>query len=138
MKARACMALGAKVIQVEGNYDEAKRAREVAESTGMDFANITLRPFYAEGAKTVPVKKAYVASADRAQYVIEHYQQSPETGDALAILSRSYIALGQKSQAEQARKVLVANYPEHPYLTDPKWPHAPSTLRKMIPFSGHH
>lgn len=53
MKARACMALGAKVIQVEGNYDEAnKRAREVAESTGMDFANITLRPFYAEGAKT--------------------------------------------------------------------------------------
>lgn len=53
MKARACMALGAKVIQVEGNYDEAnRRAREVAESTGMDFANITLRPFYAEGAKT--------------------------------------------------------------------------------------
>jgi threonine synthase len=53
MKARACMALGAKVIQVEGNYDEAnRRAREVAEATGMDFANITLRPFYAEGAKT--------------------------------------------------------------------------------------
>jgi len=52
-KARACMALGAKVCQVEGNYDEAnKRCREVAESTGMDFANITLRPFYAEGAKT--------------------------------------------------------------------------------------
>ena len=52
-KARACMALGAKVCQVEGNYDEAnKRCRELAESTGMDFANITLRPFYAEGAKT--------------------------------------------------------------------------------------
>jgi threonine synthase len=53
MKARACMALGAKVCQVEGNYDEAnRRCREVAEATGMDFANITLRPFYAEGAKT--------------------------------------------------------------------------------------
>jgi threonine synthase len=53
MKARACMALGAKVCQVEGNYDEAnRRCREVAETTGMDFANITLRPFYAEGAKT--------------------------------------------------------------------------------------
>ena len=52
-KARACMALGAKVCQVEGKYDEAnKRCREVAETTGMDFANITLRPFYAEGAKT--------------------------------------------------------------------------------------
>ncbi len=52
-KARACMALGAKVCQVEGNYDEAnRRCREVAETTGLDFANITLRPFYAEGAKT--------------------------------------------------------------------------------------
>jgi threonine synthase len=52
-KARVCMALGAKVCQVEGNYDEAnRRCREVAEHTGMDFANITLRPFYAEGAKT--------------------------------------------------------------------------------------
>ncbi len=52
-KARGCMALGAKVCQVEGNYDEAnRRCREVAEATGLDFANITLRPFYAEGAKT--------------------------------------------------------------------------------------
>ncbi len=52
-KARVCMALGAKVCQVEGNYDEAnRRCREIAAATGMDFANITLRPFYAEGAKT--------------------------------------------------------------------------------------
>jgi threonine synthase len=53
MKARACRALGAEVCQVEGNYDEAnRRCREVAAATGMEFANITLRPFYAEGAKT--------------------------------------------------------------------------------------
>jgi threonine synthase len=52
-KARACRALGADVCQVEGNYDEAnRRCRELAETTGMEFANITLRPFYAEGAKT--------------------------------------------------------------------------------------
>ena len=52
-KARVCMALGAQVCQVEGNYDEAnRRCREVAEATGMEFANITLRPFHAEGAKT--------------------------------------------------------------------------------------
>lgn len=53
-KARACRALGAAVCQVDGNYDEANRAcRELALATGMQFANITLRPFYAEGAKTV-------------------------------------------------------------------------------------
>jgi threonine synthase len=53
-KARACRALGAAVIQLDGNYDEANRAcRELALSVGMQFANITLRPFYAEGAKTL-------------------------------------------------------------------------------------
>ncbi len=52
-KAHACRALGARVCQVEGNYDEANKAcRALAEATGLEFANITLRPFYAEGAKT--------------------------------------------------------------------------------------
>ncbi len=52
-KARACRALGAEVCQVEGNYDEVNRCcREIAAATGLEFANITLRPFYAEGAKT--------------------------------------------------------------------------------------
>jgi threonine synthase len=52
-KARACRALGAAVIQLDGNYDQANRAcRELALASGMQFANITLRPFYAEGAKT--------------------------------------------------------------------------------------
>lgn len=53
-KARACRALGAKVCQVDGNYDEAnKQCRAVALASGVEFANITLRPFYAEGAKTM-------------------------------------------------------------------------------------
>jgi threonine synthase len=53
-KARACRALGAAVIQLDGNYDQANRAcRELALATGVQFTNITLRPFYAEGAKTV-------------------------------------------------------------------------------------
>lgn len=53
-KARACRALGAAVIQLDGNYDQANRAcRELALASGIQFANITLRPFYAEGAKTL-------------------------------------------------------------------------------------
>jgi threonine synthase len=53
-KARACRALGAAVCQLDGNYDQANRAcRELALASGIQFANITLRPFYAEGAKTV-------------------------------------------------------------------------------------
>jgi threonine synthase len=53
-KARGVRALGAQVVQVDGNYDEANRAcRELTENTGIPFANISLRPFYAEGAKTL-------------------------------------------------------------------------------------
>lgn len=53
-KAKACRAMGAQVIQLDANYDGANRAcRELALATGMEFANITLRPFYAEGAKTM-------------------------------------------------------------------------------------
>ena len=52
-KARVCRALGARVCQVAGNYDEANReCKKVAAASGLEFANITLRPFYAEGAKT--------------------------------------------------------------------------------------
>lgn len=53
-KARGVRALGAQVCQVDGNYDEANRAcRELTENTGIPFANISLRPFYGEGAKTL-------------------------------------------------------------------------------------
>jgi threonine synthase len=53
-KAKACRGMGAQVIQLDANYDQANRAcRELALTTGMEFANITLRPFYAEGAKTM-------------------------------------------------------------------------------------
>ena len=82
--------------------------------------------------------RVYIGAADRAQYVVEHYQQAPQTGDALAILCRSYLALDQKQQAEQVRKVLALNYPDHPYLKDPKWPHQVAMWRKMVPFMRHH
>ena len=104
----------------------------------MIFLRNTLAQHEIDVAEFYLRRKAYVASADRAQYVIEHYQESPQTGDALALLTRSYLALKRKDLAAQTREVLAKNYPDHPYLTDPKWPHAPSTLRKMIPFSGHH
>jgi threonine synthase len=52
-KARACRALGARVCQLDGNYDEANReCRRLGAEVGLEFANISLRPFYSEGAKT--------------------------------------------------------------------------------------
>lgn len=45
---------GAKVVRVSGTYDEVNRlCTEIAFKYGWGFVNINLRPFYAEGSKTV-------------------------------------------------------------------------------------
>ncbi len=45
---------GARVIRVRGTYDQVNRlATQVAFKYGWGFVNINLRPFYAEGSKTV-------------------------------------------------------------------------------------
>ncbi len=45
---------GATIVAVEGDYDQANRlATEAAEEYGWGFVNINLRPYYAEGSKTL-------------------------------------------------------------------------------------
>ncbi len=45
---------GAKVIAIEGNYDHVNRlCSQIAFRFGWGFVNVNLRPFYAEGSKTV-------------------------------------------------------------------------------------
>jgi threonine synthase len=88
-KARACRALGAKVCQVEGNYDEVnRRCRELAEATGMEFANITLRPFYAEGAKTAAFEIVEQLDWQSPDHIV-----SPAAGGTLS--SRIHKGLGE-------------------------------------------
>ncbi|MDH4142799.1 MAG: threonine synthase [Chloroflexota bacterium] len=48
------LAYGATVVPVMGTYDDVNRlCLEVADETGWGFVNINLRPFYAEGSKTL-------------------------------------------------------------------------------------
>jgi len=60
---------------------------------------------------------AYVASANRAKYVVENFQQTPQTADALALMVESYRNLGKTELAQDAESVLKLNFPEHPLLT---------------------
>lgn len=55
---------------------------------------------------------AYVASANRAAFVVETYQQAPQAVDALDLMARSYDALGQPALAADARRVLAFNAAE--------------------------
>jgi threonine synthase len=48
------LAYGATVVPIEGTYDDVNRlCLELADETGWGFVNVNLRPFYAEGSKTL-------------------------------------------------------------------------------------
>jgi outer membrane protein assembly factor BamD len=55
--------------------------------------------------------KAYVAAANRASYIVEHFKNVPEAEDALKIMVKSYRALGADTDAAEAMRVLQLNYP---------------------------
>jgi outer membrane protein assembly factor BamD len=55
-------------------------------------------------------REAYVAAAQRADDVLEQYDGSPQTRDALKIMIAADERLGLKDKAEQARKVYDYNF----------------------------
>ena len=61
---------------------------------------------------------ALVAAANRGKYVVENFQQSPAVPDGLAVMAQAYYMLGKQELANDAVKVLAANYPDYPSLKD--------------------
>jgi threonine synthase len=58
-KILATEAYGAKVVAVKGNYDDVNRlCSEVAETLPWGFVNVNMRPYYAEGSKTLGFETA--------------------------------------------------------------------------------
>jgi len=58
---------------------------------------------------------AYLAAANRAQFAISNFQESPSTEEALYILTRSYEKLGLSDLQEDAQRVMVKNFPNSTY-----------------------
>jgi threonine synthase len=53
-KVEHALSYGATVVPIDGTYDDVNRlCLEIADETGWGFININLRPFYAEGSKTL-------------------------------------------------------------------------------------
>jgi len=53
-KLRACKALGARVIELDGTFDDVNAmAKELVGVSDIEVINVSLRPYYAEGAKTI-------------------------------------------------------------------------------------
>ncbi|TCV90428.1 Beta-barrel assembly machine subunit BamD [Sulfurirhabdus autotrophica] len=60
---------------------------------------------------------AYVAAANRAQSVVKNFPQSPAQEEALALMVKSYDALGLKELRDDAHRILKLNFPKSAYLT---------------------
>jgi outer membrane protein assembly factor BamD len=91
-------------------YAPDARQRMVFLRNNLSFYELDVARYYLR-------RKAYVAAANRARFAIETYPGSPELGNALEILHISYTEMGLPELAEDTMKVLVLNYPDHPYVT---------------------
>ena len=63
-------------------------------------------------------RSAYLAAANRGQYVVENFQQSPAVPDGLAVMAQAYYLLEMQDLADNAVKILVENFQQSPAVPD--------------------
>jgi outer membrane protein assembly factor BamD len=57
-------------------------------------------------------RDTYLAAANRAQYIVEHFPNTESVPYALELMKRAYEILELPDLAENARRILLLNYPE--------------------------
>jgi outer membrane protein assembly factor BamD len=112
----------------ESIYAEDARQRMIFLRNGLSQAELNVASYYFR-------REAYIAVTARTRFILDNYEQTPQTADALALMCESYHRLGQETLAQDTRKVLALNYPEHPYLAG-AWPAQQSRWKTLIPFFG--
>lgn len=60
----------------------------------------------------------YVAAANRAQYALKEYPQTPATEEALFIMMKAYDALGMTDLRDDAHRVMKKNFPDSRFFAD--------------------
>jgi outer membrane protein assembly factor BamD len=112
----------------QSQYTADSRQRMVYLRNVMAQSDLHIAVFYLK-------RNAYVAAANRSKAIVETYPQSPQAGDALAIMVESYKKLGQDKLADDAERVLKLNYPNHPFFSG-NWPQSRAWYWKMIPLGN--
>ena len=59
---------------------------------------------------------AYVATANRCKFVIEHYPRTPAVADALGLMAMAYERMGMTGLSRDTARILANNFPKSPYL----------------------
>ena len=62
-------------------------------------------------------RTAYIAAANRAQYAVQNYPQSPAVEEAFFILIRAYDELGMAELRDSAERVMRKNFPNSAYYS---------------------
>ena len=86
-------------------------------SIKMLFLRNRLADYEVNVAKYYMRRQAYVAAANRGQYVVKHFQQTPAVAPALAIMVKAYRKLELDGLAADTLEILVLNYPDYEELT---------------------
>lgn len=112
----------------DSNYADDAHQRMVYLRNRMALHEVNIARYYLR-------RGAPVAAINRAKYVLENYEQAPETGDALAVMVEAYQRLGEQDLADDTRRVLQANHPDHPYLDGRRIDRGKPIWRRLVPFS---
>ncbi len=64
------------------------------------------------------LRGAYLAAANRGRYVVENFQATPAVPDGLAVMAQAYYLMQMQDLSDDAVKLLVTNYPQHPALDE--------------------
>ncbi len=88
-------------------YAEDSRKRMIALKNNLAMHEVHVARYYMK-------RKAYVAAANRASYVIEKYQRTTAVPYALQIMQEAYTKLDMPQLAKDAESVYNLNYPNGP------------------------
>ena len=96
---------GGNVIAIDGNYDDVNRlCAELAGTYRWAFVNVNVRPFYAEGSKTL----AYETAEQLGWETPDHVVVPVASGSLLTKIRKGYDELHKVGLLEQAPKVRVS------------------------------
>lgn len=94
----------------DSRYCPDARQRMVYLRNNLSYYEVDVADYYMR-------RKAYVAAANRARYLLQTYPGTPEAATALTVLHQAYTSLDMPELADDSLKVLEYNYPDHPYIT---------------------
>jgi outer membrane protein assembly factor BamD len=108
----------------DSKYAEDARQRMLYLRANLARNEVNVARYYME-------RGAYIAAANRAQYVIERYQRTSAVEDALQILIDAYQRLGEDQLAADAQRVLAMNRAAGRFVDDETPPEERSLTRRI-------